>query len=101
MPIYEYQCEVCGHELEAIQKMSDAPLSDCPDCAKPALNRKISAVGFRLKGGGWYETDFKSSGQRNLAGDKSSSGSGTSDSAKTDSAKSGTESKPAAKTGSD
>jgi len=59
MPIYEYRCEACGHELEAIQKMADAFLTDCPACSKSALKRKISAVGFRLKGGGWYETDFK------------------------------------------
>lgn len=95
MPIYEYQCEACGHALEAIQKMSDAPLTDCPGCGKPALNKKVSAVGFRLKGGGWYETDFKSSGRRNLAEDKSSSGSST------DSAKPASSSKPAAASGND
>lgn len=93
MPIYEYQCDACGHELEAIQKMADAPLTDCPDCSKPALVRKVSAAGFRLKGGGWYETDFKSSGKRNLAGDKSSS-----DTVSGDSKGSGdSASKPAAK----
>lgn len=82
MPIYEYQCAACRHELEAIQKMSDAPLSECPQCGKPTLNRKISAAGFRLKGGGWYETDFKSGKKRNLAGDPGagSSSSGSSDS---------------------
>ncbi|MCC5856691.1 MAG: zinc ribbon domain-containing protein [Ectothiorhodospiraceae bacterium] len=69
MPIYEYQCQACGHALEAIQKMSDAPLRDCPECGKPSLGKKISAAGFRLKGGGWYETDFKSGSKRNLAGD--------------------------------
>jgi len=74
MPIYEYQCDACGHELEAIQKMADAPLTDCPQCGKPALKRKISAAGFRLKGSGWYETDFKTSGKRNLAGEAGSSG---------------------------
>ena len=73
MPIYEYQCESCGHEFEALQKMSDAPLTSCPACAKPALKKKISAAAFRLKGGGWYETDFKSGDKKkNLAGDKSS-----------------------------
>ncbi len=86
MPIYEYQCEACGHELEAIQKMSDAPLRDCPDCGKPSLNKKISAAGFRLKGGGWYETDFKSGKKRNLAGDGAAA---KSDSGKSDSGKSG------------
>lgn len=74
MPIYEYQCEACGHDLEAIQKMSDAPLTECPACGKPALRKRISAAGFRLKGGGWYETDFKSGSKRNLAGDSARSG---------------------------
>lgn len=69
MPIYEYQCEACGHALEALQKLSDALLVDCPACAKPALKKQISAAGFRLKGGGWYETDFKSGNKKNLAGD--------------------------------
>ena len=69
MPIYEYQCKACGHELEALQRMSDAPLTDCPACNKAELNKKISAAGFRLKGGGWYETDFKTGGKKNLAGD--------------------------------
>ncbi|GJM07793.1 MAG: hypothetical protein DHS20C11_00690 [Lysobacteraceae bacterium] len=69
MPIYEYQCKACGHQLERLQKMSDPDPVDCPECDKPELNRMISAAGFRLKGGGWYETDFKSSGKRNIAGD--------------------------------
>lgn len=67
MPIYEYACGACGHRLEAIQKMSDAPLTDCPKCGKPELAKLISAAGFRLKGGGWYETDFKSGGKKNIA----------------------------------
>ena len=67
MPIYEYRCEKCGHELEAMQKMADAPLSDCPECQEPALKKLISAAGFRLSGGGWYETDFKSGNQKNIA----------------------------------
>ena len=69
MPIYEYRCQSCGHELEKLQKMSDAPLVDCPECGQPTLNKLVSAAGFRLKGGGWYETDFKKDGKRNLAGD--------------------------------
>ena len=60
MPIYEYRCESCGHELDALQKLSDDPLQDCPDCQAPSLRRLISAPSFRLKGDGWYETDFKS-----------------------------------------
>ncbi len=69
MPIYEYQCESCGHALEALQRLSDPLLVDCPACNKPALKKQISAAGFRLKGGGWYETDFKSGNKKNLAGD--------------------------------
>ncbi len=67
MPIYEYRCEDCGHELEALQKMSDEPLTECPECGKPALKKQVSAPGFRLSGSGWYETDFKSGNKRNLA----------------------------------
>lgn len=63
MPIYEYACTACEHELEAIQKMSDEPLLFCPECGEQALKKKISAAGFQLKGGGWYETDFKGSGK--------------------------------------
>ena len=69
MPIYEYRCEDCGHTLDALQKLSDAPLKDCPECEQPALKRLVSAPAFRLKGSGWYETDFKSDKEkkRNLA----------------------------------
>ncbi len=96
MPIYEYVCKSCGHELDALQKMSEDPLTLCPDCGENALKRKISAPRFRLKGSGWYETDFKTDKdrKRNLAdsgekpagdGGKSDSGSG----AKSDAAKGG------------
>lgn len=67
MPIYEYECKACGHRLEAIQKISDDVLTQCPECDKPELKKLISAAGFRLKGGGWYETDFKSGNKKNLA----------------------------------
>ena len=60
MPIYEYQCKSCNHTLETIQKVSEEPLKDCPQCGQPELSKLVSAAGFRLKGGGWYETDFKS-----------------------------------------
>lgn len=66
MPIYEYRCENCGHELERLQKMSDDPLTDCPECDASTLRKVISPVGFRLKGSGWYETDFKKDNKRNL-----------------------------------
>lgn len=59
MPIYEYVCNDCGHQHEALQKFSDAPLTVCPACAKDTLKKKISAPSFRLTGTGWYETDFK------------------------------------------
>lgn len=86
MPIYEYQCRSCGHSLDALQKMSEAPLLECPECDEPALKRLLSAPHFRLKGKGWYETDFKSDKERrrNLAdgggeqpaGDKAADASG-------------------------
>ncbi|WFF42953.1 zinc ribbon domain-containing protein [Salinicola endophyticus] len=72
MPIYEYECKACGHRLEKLQKISAAPLTDCPACAEPTLSRLVSAAGFRLAGGGWYETDFKSGSKKNLAGDSGS-----------------------------
>jgi putative FmdB family regulatory protein len=72
MPIYEYQCQACGHALEALQKMSDAPLVDCPECGKADLKKQVSAAAFKLKGSGWYETDFKNSGKKPAA--KSDSG---------------------------
>ncbi len=64
MPIYEYQCGACGHQLETIQKFSDAPLTECPACGKPALQKMLSAPAFQLKGSGWYQTDFKGMGQK-------------------------------------
>lgn len=68
MPIYEYACKSCGHVFDALQKMNDDPLTDCPDCGKRDLKKLLSAPNFRLKGSGWYETDFKKDNQRNLAG---------------------------------
>ena len=85
MPIYEYQCEECSHELEALQKMSDDALTDCPSCGKSGLRKLVSASAFRLKGSGWYETDFKSEKQKNLAKDDSASGGGSSSASSSDS----------------
>ena len=71
MPIYEYACKACGFQKDVLQKMSDAPLAECPECHKPEFIKKISAPGFRLKGSGWYETDFKTGKKKNLVDDKS------------------------------
>ena len=85
MPIYEYQCEACHEQLEALQKISDAPLLECPHCGKPALKKKISAAAFRLKGSGWYETDFKTGNKKNLVGGSEGAGSSSSSSSSGDS----------------
>lgn len=63
MPTYEYQCQACGHQHEEFQKISDAPLTDCPTCHKPTLSKLVSAPNFQLKGTGWYATDFKDKGK--------------------------------------
>jgi putative FmdB family regulatory protein len=75
MPIYEYRCAACGHHMDALQKMSEAPLRKCPECGKSQLRRLVSAPQFRLKGSGWYETDFKDKNEkkRNLVGGESDS----------------------------
>ena len=69
MPFYEYQCTKCGHEEEVLQKISEKPLRKCPACGKLTMKKKVSAAAFRLKGSGWYETDFKSGSKKNVAGD--------------------------------
>lgn len=66
MPIYEYQCPACGFELEKLQKLSDPPLQDCPSCKAVGMRKLVSKAAFRLKGGGWYETDFKTNTKRNV-----------------------------------
>lgn len=83
MPIYEYQCTACGHDFEAMQKMSESPLKVCPACKKPELKKLISAAGFQLKGTGWYATDFKdgaskkaTASEKDSASDSSGSSSG-------------------------
>ena len=121
MPIYEYVCDQCGHHLEALQKISEEPLVYCPECGEAALRKKVSEAAFRLKGTGWYETDFKDGGEekkesgrdkpdqktaqkpgnetRPSSGDtKSDNKSDTSSDSKTGSSKS--ETKPAADSGS-
>jgi putative FmdB family regulatory protein len=92
VPIYEYACKKCDHTLDALQKMSDDPLLDCPECGEPALKRLLSAPRFRLKGEGWYETDFKKDNQRNVLksdtepakADKAESKTGKTETKKTD-----------------
>lgn len=69
MPIYEYACKACAHQFEVRQKMSDSPVTDCPECKQPEVKKLISAAGFRLKGGGWYETDFKNGQKKNVVKD--------------------------------
>ncbi|HEC74450.1 MAG TPA: zinc ribbon domain-containing protein [Methylophaga aminisulfidivorans] len=79
MPLYEYRCDACGHEFEALQKISDEVLVDCPSCAASQLRKLVSAAGFRLKGDGWYETDFKTGNKRNLVESGSDSAKKTKD----------------------
>ncbi len=67
MPIYEYACESCGHTFDALQKIGEERLTECPECHRPELKKLVSAPVFRLKGNGWYETDFKTENRRNLA----------------------------------
>jgi putative FmdB family regulatory protein len=92
MPIYDYHCTACGADTEVMHKISDPPAKKCPECGKSALVKQVSAAGFRLSGGGWYETDFKSGGQKNLAGDQGDSA--KADAGKGDAAK-GASDKPA------
>ena len=104
MPIYEYMCQSCEQTLEKLQRMNDAHLTDCPECGEAALRRMVSAAAFRLKGAGWYETDFKKDGKKNLH-DSDSSDSGDSAKSEPSSSKDAaastetkkTETKPAAK----
>lgn len=98
MPFYEYQCSSCSHHHEVLQKVTDRSLRKCPECGRSTLKRLMSAPVFRLKGGGWYETDFKSDkdGKRNLAGDKEPAESKAD--AKPGSAKPAAEAKPVAET---
>jgi putative FmdB family regulatory protein len=99
MPFYEYECTNCKFYVEALQKVSDAPLKQCPSCKKQTLKKLVSAPVFRLKGGGWYETDFKSDqeGKRNLAAGEEAGESATSDKPADDKAKPAESSKDADK----
>ena len=96
MPIYAYKCESCGFAKDVLQKISDAPLSDCPSCGASTFRKQLTAAGFQLKGSGWYATDFKGSGAAPApASDKAAEGDKKSDGEKkTDGEKKG-EAKPA------
>lgn len=93
MPIYEYQCTECEYKMEALRKISDEPLLDCPACGKPALKKLVSAASFRLKGSGWYETDFKTGNKKQLAKSESASPSSSEKKASPDAKPSKTEAK--------
>lgn len=105
MPIYEYQCRECGHRLEALQKISDAPLKTCPACQHDGLSKLVSASSFRLKGGGWYETDFKTGNRRHgtqeaAKGEAAAKGDAAKgDAAKADSSAKGAAAEPASSAG--
>ena len=104
MPIYEYACNSCPHRFETIQKAAEEPLRDCPECGEPALKKLLSAPVFRLKGSGWYETDFKTGDKRNVVesgdakgDDSAASNGGGAEGKKTDAATTGeTTAKPGA-----
>lgn len=84
MPIYEYECKACGQRMDKLQKMSADPLKQCPACQQDSLERLVSAAGFRLAGGGWYETDFKTGGKKNLVADGKTAPAATGTGTKTD-----------------
>lgn len=97
MPIYEYECRACGHRLETLQKISEAPLKACPHCGKPELRKLVSAAQFRLKGNGWYETDFKTDHRHHVldGGDKAASAGAAHHHSETAAAANSSEPKPA------
>jgi putative FmdB family regulatory protein len=92
VPIYEYKCSQCGHELESLQKITDAPLTDCPVCGKSTLQKLTSAAGFQLKGTGWYATDYKNNSVTPSSKENTASPAATTDAKPADSKKN-TESK--------
>lgn len=92
MPIYAYRCESCGFEKDVLQKMSDAPLTQCPHCEKDAFRKQVTAAGFQLKGSGWYVTDFRGGAKGSNAANASSNGAGAAKSEATSEAKAETKS---------
>jgi putative FmdB family regulatory protein len=103
MPIYEYRCASCGHQQEFLQKVSDAPMTVCTKCGKPAFEKMVTAAGFQLKGSGWYATDFKNSGAKPAAkkaeANSSSEAKTSSDASSPSEAKTPSEAKPAGESG--
>ena len=87
MPIYDYKCSECEHQIELIQKISDDPKTVCPKCNKKSLKKLISAPSFRLKGSGWYETDFKTGKKKNISSNESSKSDKSTETSKTNSKK--------------
>ena len=107
MPIYEYECQACGHRLEALQRLSDDPLTDCPECGEARLVKLVSAASFQLKGTGWYVTDFRDKGKKKQkqesggkGGSASSDASGSSSGPSSSSAATGSGAKAASGGGS-
>ncbi len=96
MPIYEYRCGACGFQKEYLQRLNDAPLTECPECSKATFNKMVTAAGFQLKGSGWYATDFKN-GQAKKAVDKPDSNAESKSDAKSDSKADKADDKPAVK----
>ncbi|AZG07129.1 zinc ribbon domain-containing protein [Pigmentiphaga sp. H8] len=99
MPIYAYKCSACGHQQDVLQKLSDAPLTDCPQCGQAAFSKQLTAAGFQLKGSGWYVTDFRNNGGGKSGGSAAASStsstegsSSTENSSSTASASSGSDS---------
>tara|TARA_Y100001934_G_scaffold67960_1_gene84275 strand:+ start:166 stop:456 length:291 start_codon:yes stop_codon:yes gene_type:complete len=87
MPIYDYKCSNCEHQIEVIHKISDDPKTTCPKCNKESLSKLISAPSFRLKGSGWYETDFKTGKKKNISSNESSKSDKSIETSKSDSKK--------------
>ncbi len=97
MPIYEYQCAACGHQFEALQKISGPALTQCPSCNQEQLQKKVSAASFQLKGTGWYVTDFRDKGKKPVPAESPKSDQGGTDTTK--SASTDTKSTPATESG--
>lgn len=95
MPIYAYKCAACGHEKEVLQKISDAPLTDCPECGQPSMAKMVTAAGFQLRGSGWYVTDFRNKDAGGKARPSAGAADGAGDAKSGGEAKAGGEAAPA------